>query len=67
MLNRRLRLAALCVVLTAPLSAAPYRILVANDDGVRAAGILAVAKALQAIGEVTIIAPAENQSGKGHS
>lgn len=47
--------------------AAPYRILVANDDGVRAPGILAVAKALQALGEVTVIAPAENQSGKGHS
>ena len=46
---------------------APYRILIANDDGVRAPGILAVAKALQSIGEVTIIAPAENQSGKGHS
>jgi 5'-nucleotidase len=47
--------------------AGPYRILVSNDDGVRAPGILAVAQALQALGEVTIIAPAENQSGKGHS
>src|SRR3970040_198790 len=45
----------------------PYRILVANDDGVRAPGLLARAQALQALGEVTIIAPAENQSGKGHS
>jgi 5'-nucleotidase len=45
----------------------PYRILVTNDDGVRAPGILAVAQALQAIGEVTIVAPATNQSGKGHS
>jgi 5'-nucleotidase len=44
-----------------------YRILVTNDDGVRAPGILAVAQALRAIGEVTIIAPATNQSGKGHS
>lgn len=47
--------------------AAAYRILVSNDDGVRAPGILAVAQALQAVGEVTIVAPAENQSGKGHS
>jgi 5'-nucleotidase len=47
--------------------AAPYRILVANDDGVRAPGILAVAQALKALGEVTVVAPAENQSGKGHS
>ena len=45
----------------------PYRILVTNDDGVRAPGILAVAQALQAMGEVTIVAPAANQSGKGHS
>jgi 5'-nucleotidase len=48
-------------------AAGPYRILVANDDGVRAPGLLAVAQALQALGEVTIVAPAENQSGKGHS
>ncbi len=33
----------------------------------RAPGILAVAQALQSLGEVTIAAPAENQSGKGHS
>jgi 5'-nucleotidase len=45
----------------------PYRILVTNDDGVRAPGILAVAQALRSLGEVTIAAPAENQSGKGHS
>jgi 5'-nucleotidase len=45
----------------------PYRILVSNDDGVRAPGISAVAQVLQAIGEVSIIAPAENQSGAGHS
>ncbi len=45
----------------------PYRILVTNDDGVRAPGILALAEALRSVGEVTIVAPAENQSGKGHS
>ena len=47
--------------------APPYRILVSNDDGVRAPGIAALAQVLQAIGEVTVVAPAENQSGKGHS
>ncbi len=47
--------------------AAPYRILVTNDDGVRAPGILAVARALQALGEVTIVAPLENQSAKSQS
>jgi 5'-nucleotidase len=45
----------------------PYRILISNDDGVRAPGIAAVAMILQAIGDVTIVAPADNQSGKGHS
>ena len=48
-------------------AASRYRILVTNDDGVRAPGILAVAQALSAIGDITIVAPAENQSGKGHS
>ncbi len=47
--------------------APPYRILVSNDDGVRAPGIAALAQVLQAIGEVTVVGPAENQSGKGHS
>ena len=46
---------------------APFRILLTNDDGVRAPGILAVAQALKGVGEITIAAPAENQSGKGHS
>src|SRR4026209_1771020 len=45
----------------------PYRILISNDDGVRAPGIAAVAQILQAIGQIIIVAPAENQSGKGHS
>jgi 5'/3'-nucleotidase len=45
----------------------PYRILVSNDDGVRAPGLLAIAQALQPLGEITIAAPSENQSGKGHA
>jgi 5'-nucleotidase len=45
----------------------PYRILVSNDDGVRAPGLAAIAQRLQGIGDVFIVAPAENQSGKGHS
>src|SRR6185503_18170529 len=45
----------------------PYRILVVNDDGVRAPGIAAVAQALQAIGTPIVVGPAENQTGKGHS
>ena len=46
---------------------APYRILVTNDDGVRAPGILAVAQALQSLGDVTVVAPAENQSAKSQA
>lgn len=45
----------------------PYRILVTNDDGVRAPGILALARALQSLGDVTVVAPSDNQSGKAHS
>jgi 5'/3'-nucleotidase len=60
-------------VLLAPASAQQlrlppsYRILVSNDDGVRAPGIAALAQILQAIGDVSIVAPAENFSGAGHS
>ena len=60
----------LCSWLFVPVDARqppPYRILISNDDGVRAPGIAAVAQILQAIGQVIIVAPAENQSGKGHS
>jgi 5'-nucleotidase len=60
-------LAVLVAVLPARQAAKPYRILVTNDDGVRAAGLLAVAQSLAGLGEITIVAPAENQSGKGHS
>ena len=52
---------------TQPPAQAAFRILLTNDDGVRAPGILAVAQALKGMGEITIAAPAENQSGKGHS
>jgi len=45
----------------------PYRILISNDDGVRAPGLAAVAQVLQAIGQVIIVAPSQNQSGAGHS
>jgi 5'-nucleotidase len=63
-------LALACAGNTAPTlvqAQAAYRILLTNDDGVRAPGLAALAEALKSVGEVTIIAPAENQSGKGHS
>lgn len=45
----------------------PYRILVSNDDGVRAPGLAAISMILQLIGTPIVVAPADNQSGKGHS
>jgi 5'-nucleotidase len=41
-------------------------ILVTNDDGVQAPGILALANAMQQFGTVQIAAPARNQSASGH-
>jgi 5'-nucleotidase len=41
-------------------------IVVTNDDGVQAPGILALATAMRALGEVEIIAPSINQSASGH-
>lgn len=41
-------------------------ILVTNDDGVTAPGLLALAQAMRTIGEVTILAPDRNWSGGGH-
>ena len=43
------------------------RILVANDDGIYAPGLTALAKALRRLGEVIVVAPATEQSGVGHS
>jgi 5'-nucleotidase len=40
-----------------------YRILISNDDGVRAPALPVLAQALRPLGEVTIVAPVENQSG----
>jgi 5'-nucleotidase len=41
-------------------------ILVTNDDGVQAPGLLALAQAMRALGKVTILAPNRNWSGAGH-
>lgn len=48
------------------LAQAPYRILVTNDDGIRAPGLAALVEALIPLGEVTIVAPSANHSGTGH-
>jgi 5'-nucleotidase len=41
-------------------------ILVTNDDGVRAPGLLALAGVMRQLGAVTVIAPHQNQSAIGH-
>ena len=43
------------------------RILLTNDDGVFAPGLRALRKELLKLGEVTVVAPALEQSGVGHS
>ncbi len=43
------------------------RILLTNDDGYSAVGILSLARAFSKEYDVTIVAPKEEQSGKGHS
>ena len=43
------------------------RILLTNDDGIYAPGLAAMERALRQIGDVTVVAPAIEQSGVGHS
>src|SRR5256886_211085 len=43
------------------------RILVTNDDGYRSEGIVALADALRALGDVTIVAPMTEASAIGHA
>jgi 5'-nucleotidase len=44
----------------------PPRILVTNDDGVESSGLLALARAMRTLGDVTVMAPETNQSTVGH-
>ena len=41
--------------------------LVTNDDGLFAPGIAALAEALRSLGDVSVVAPATEQSGMGHA
>jgi 5'-nucleotidase len=56
---------ALCLIasLQAQSPPRPYRILISNDDGVRAPMLPILAQALRPLGEVIIVAPAEDQTG----
>jgi 5'-nucleotidase len=42
------------------------RILVTNDDGVQAPGLMALVKAMRQLGDVSVAAPSSNQSASGH-
>jgi 5'-nucleotidase len=41
-------------------------ILISNDDGILAPGLLALATAMREFGDVTVVGPEENQSANGH-
>ncbi|HEY8504236.1 MAG TPA: 5'/3'-nucleotidase SurE, partial [Gemmataceae bacterium] len=43
------------------------RILLTNDDGIYAPGLRALREELRRLGEVTVVAPATEQSAAGHS
>ncbi|MEM7314231.1 MAG: 5'/3'-nucleotidase SurE [Planctomycetota bacterium] len=43
------------------------QILLTNDDGIHAPGLEALNQQLQTLGDVTVVAPATEQSGVGHS
>jgi len=42
-------------------------ILVTNDDGVHAPGLLSLAQAMRSLGKITVLAPNRNWSASGHS
>jgi 5'-nucleotidase len=71
-LSRRIAVCIVALLLLVPAgqgagrAQAPYRILVTNDDGIRAPGLAALVEALIPLGEVTIVAPSANHSGTGH-
>lgn len=58
--------AAACGHPPAPAAARPLRILVTNDDGIEAPGILALAEAVRPLGQVTVAAPLQPRSGASH-
>src|SRR5881396_1204016 len=43
------------------------RILLSNDDGIHSAGLVALERALRAVGDVYVVAPAAEMSGASHS
>lgn len=60
-------LAAACAPKAPAPAAGPLAILVTNDDGIEAPGIVALAEALRPLGTVTVAAPDGGRSGTSHS
>ena len=56
-------IAAVCLLAVPAAQQRPYRILISNDDGVRAPALPVLAEVLKAVGDVIIVAPAEDQTG----
>ena len=48
-------------------SGMPMQILLVNDDGIHAPSLLAIHNELRRWGDVTVVSPATEQSGVGHS
>ena len=44
---------------------APYRILITNDDGIQSPGLQAAIESVHALGNVTVVAPSNQQTGAG--
>lgn len=58
--------AAACGRAPAPAASRPLDILITNDDGIEAPGIIALAEALAPLGRVTVAAPMRQRSGASH-
>ncbi|HDS30652.1 MAG TPA: 5'/3'-nucleotidase SurE [Firmicutes bacterium] len=43
------------------------KILLTNDDGIRAEGLISLARAMSGLGDIVVVAPASQQSAVGHS
>jgi 5'-nucleotidase len=59
--------AAPCAVSAQEVPERPFRILITNDDGYNSPGMRVLVDSLASLGEVTVAAPAEQQSGVSHS
>lgn len=53
--------------MTDPLAAERLRIMICNDDGIDAPGIFALVQEIRKLGDVTVVAPANQQSAVGHA